>query len=178
MNDLAQFCASFWPTGGYTQLIMALLVSATLINIRYWNLNHVTVAGVMWLSWVGARTATEQSAPLVAAVICFFCIIGLSFLKSSPAKLIATAYLPRVVILSLGHLSVVPVFIMWEINNLFVILQIAILAGGADGGILSRLDSVWANLRRYVLVHSGRTKALARRVLGSSPPDFPSSPGG
>lgn len=104
----------------------------------------------MWLSWVGARTATEYDSLGIAAMVCLLCAWALIYVKTDLARLIATLYLPRVVVLSIGAAGLVPTFIVWEINNLLVILQIALLAGGAHGGTLKYIDRLWSHSSRAV----------------------------
>lgn len=139
---LQEWCAQFWPQGYYTQFIMALLVSATLVNIR--RLDGLMIAGVLWAVWISARLSTQDAAPGIAAMACLIAAIVLFFSRKELASVIATLYVPRIVILSVGQLGLVSHFIMWEINNLIVLVQIALLAGGGHGGTLRRISRIWA----------------------------------
>ena len=102
------------------------------------------IVAVLWLSWIGARTATEYDSLGIAAMVCLLCACALIYVKTDLARLIATLYLPRVVILSIGAAGLIPTFVVWEINNILVILQIALMACGAHGGTLRYIDRLWA----------------------------------
>lgn len=169
---MIEFCAQFWPQGAYGQLIMAFLISATLINARYWTGSKMVIVAVMWTSWVGARTATEFDNLGIAAMVCLFCAWALIYVKTDLARLICALYLPRVVILSIGAIGLVPVWIIWEANNLLVILQIILLAGGAHGGTLRRIDNLWSGSRRAmsgsVDIVKGGANAVVKAIVSNS----------
>lgn len=161
MNDLAQFCATFWPVGWYSQLIMASLLSVTLIGFR----RHWWPLLVMWLSWVGARAATAYDDLSLAMFACALCWILLSRSNLTASKIIAHLYLPRVAILGIGSVGILPVFLVWELNNFIVVLQILMLVGDNDGGLADRVDSIRRFMRSTLHRPVAGAKALARLAL-------------
>lgn len=131
------------PNGPYALTLTALLGLATFATIVSEDRRHLFVVAVlMWGNWVFAQLSTDTGSIGVAAVGNLAAGVMLVLWRTEIALAIALLYVPRLFFLALGQFAIIPVWLMWEVSNAILILQITILAGGSINGtrsILARL---------------------------------------
>lgn len=123
----------FWPTGPITifSAVVVLTIAAGFLAIG--SRDQRLIGAAFLISWTGARASTATGDPLwtVAAVTLAagLCIAGFTV----ASRAIATLYGIRLVFLSGLGFGFWDWFLLWELNRVFLYLQILIAVGTIGG---------------------------------------------
>jgi cbb3-type cytochrome oxidase subunit 3 len=118
----------FWPTGPITTFSMLLIFLICGVFFVFGGRTQRCIAAALLVSWIGARSATVLESQFVmlvsltaAGIISFFGITLIS-------RCIATLYACRLALLSLVTIGY-DWFLFWELNRVFLYLQILLALG-------------------------------------------------
>lgn len=175
---------SFIPTGPITQLyaIVLILSVAWLVWRGGRDLQNLCIA--VLIGWIGARLTTEQYSivPIYLLSICGGWL-AYNVAQRGAALTIAICYGLKVLVYSVGVLTVVPAYLIFDLSMLLGIIQIASLwafhyGGGkvlyemdrepADSGFVSTILNFRGNRMRIHPVDSESMDKESRRMAISS----------
>lgn len=96
---------------------------------------------MMCANWLFVQAASDLGNVGLAAVGAACSGIMLVLWGTEIAFAISVLYIPRLLAYAANHFLGLPVFWMWEVSNVFFILQVAILTGGSMHG--TRILLAW-----------------------------------
>ena len=132
------------PNGPYAWTLSALLLVAIIMSIASAERRSLFCVGLLMAgNWVFAQLSSDTGSMGVAAVGNLAAGVLLVLWRTEIALAIAALYVPRLFVLALGQFGFLPVWLVWEISNVFLILQITILAGGSIDGTRKFLARVF-----------------------------------
>ena len=140
------------PNGPYAWTLSVLLLSAIIMSITSAERRSLfPVALLMAGNWVFAQLSADTNNIGVAAVGNLAAGVLLVMWRTEIALAVAALYVPRLFVLALGQFGIMPIWLMWEISSIFLILQITILAGGSIDGARRFLARVFDFVGGYLL---------------------------
>ena len=139
----------FLPTGPYSWTLAALLAGACLMAILSSERRELWgVAVVMIANWFFVQAASDTESVGLAAVGAACAGVMLVLWGTEIAFAISVLYIPRLLIYAANHFLGLPEFWMWEVSNVFFVLQVAILTGGSMHGTRILLARVFDSVSR------------------------------
>ena len=140
------------PNGPYAWTLSALLLVAIIMSIASSERRSLFCVGLLMAgNWVFAQLSADTNNIGVAAVGNLASGVLLVMWRTEIALAVAALYVPRLFVLALGQFGILPVWLMWEISSVFLILQITILAGGSIDGSRKFLARAFDFVGGYLL---------------------------
>lgn len=164
-------CLQYLPKGIETQVIIGCFVAATIAGLVSRDKKLLCIFGVFWaVTLGGARLATAIGQPSLMLGVLALALVAVAQVKHDVTELICVIFLPRMVIILLGVLWVVPNGAMWIINNYLFLLQVLILGASAHHGTARRINRIAQPVTRVFggILHSLKVRKgpLAARQAG------------
>ena len=175
---------SFIPTGPLTQLYAVVLILSVGWLVWRGNRDLQNLCIAVLIGWIGARLTTEQYSiiPIYLLSICGGWL-AYNVAQRGAALVIAVCYGLKVLVYSVGVLTVVPAYLIFDLSMLLGAIQIASLwafhyGGGkvlygmdrehAHSGLVSTVLNFYGNRMRLHPVASEQSDSESRRMEISS----------
>lgn len=160
----------FLPNGPYSWTLAALLAISCFMAVLSSERRELWgVAVVMIANWFFVQAASDTGSIGLAAVGSACAGVMLVLWGTEIAFAISVLYIPRLLVYAANHFLGLPEFWMWEVSNVFFVLQASILTGGSMHGTRILLARVFDSVSRLSAKRRA-TQGFWSDILGAIEP--------
>lgn len=155
--------SGWFPSGELTSLYALIILVGTIPVMRWGNRDVANVAGLLFLSWVLARTSTWLEVSVLQILGSAAIMVALAFINTRIASFVLGLHCLKLLSYGLHSINVLNEDQMWSASEVFGYMQMIVLIGGSinGNGLGNHIVSL---LRRCGDIFLVPVRATARRV--------------